>query len=65
LANPPKPTILAALDFGGWANMVQTKTIDLTTANAILAAVIAASRARNRHPMTMCILDPGGHVVAA
>jgi uncharacterized protein GlcG (DUF336 family) len=45
--------------------MIQTKTIDLETANAILAAVIAASRARNLHPMTMCILDPGGHVVAA
>jgi uncharacterized protein GlcG (DUF336 family) len=45
--------------------MIQTKTIDLETANAIPDAVIAASRARNLHPMTMCILDPGGHVVAA
>jgi uncharacterized protein GlcG (DUF336 family) len=45
--------------------MIQTKTIDLATANAILSAAIATARAGHMKPLTLCILDPGGHMVAA
>ena len=45
--------------------MIATQTIDLETANAVIAAAIKAGRARNLKPLTLCVLDPGGHIVSA
>ena len=45
--------------------MIETKCIDLQTANAVIAAARTAARAANMKPLTFCILDPGGHVVSA
>ena len=40
-------------------------SIDLKTANAIVAHGVAKSRELALKPMTFCVLDPGGHLVSA
>lgn len=39
--------------------------ITLTEANALIAAVLAHARASNFAPLTVVVLDTGGHIVAA
>jgi len=39
-------------------------TISLEQANTIIRAALAEGRARNLQPLTVAVLDPGGHLVA-
>lgn len=39
-------------------------SLDLKTANRIIETGLRLSRERNFQPMTFCVLDAGGHVVA-
>lgn len=38
--------------------------VSLTKANAIIAAALAEGRKRRLKPLTVAVLDPGGHLVA-
>lgn len=40
-------------------------SIDLQTANKVIAAGIAFAREKKMKPLTFCILDTGGHLVSA
>ncbi len=40
-------------------------SIDLQTANKVIAAGVAFAREKKMKPLTFCILDTGGHLVSA
>jgi uncharacterized protein GlcG (DUF336 family) len=40
-------------------------SIDLSTANRIISAALQEGRQRKLSPLTVCILDAGGHLVSA
>jgi uncharacterized protein GlcG (DUF336 family) len=40
-------------------------TIDLETANKMIANGVAFAREKNMKPLTFCVLDTGGHLVSA
>ncbi|MBT6275034.1 MAG: heme-binding protein [Chromatiales bacterium] len=39
-------------------------TISLTTARTVVRAALAAGRAEDMMPLTVAVLDPGGHLIA-